>query len=393
MIIYKNRLYSLRSQLKQRRLDALLLTNQTNVFYLTGIRPLPETRELICLLSPNQVYIFARSTFIQQAQKQAKIGKVLEITQSHKINDYLNEFLAKDKILSLGFEADDLTVMALTELKKKTPKFKWIPSEGMVAKLRQIKDQSELIFIKQAVALTDAAFEVIIKKIKPGVREKDLVLELEIFFKKYADGPAFSPIVASGPNSASPHYLSSEKKISNGEMVLLDFGAKVNGYCSDMTRTVFVGKADEKFKRVYNTVFASQTRAIDFILRNDSSDSGSGTTPRMVTRQRPWLLRGVRQEQKVSVKDVDTVARNYIQKQGFPTIPHSLGHCLGLEIHELPRLSPIDNNYLQPSMVFTIEPGVYLPGWGGVRIEDTVIISKDGRLMIPSKSPKKLLEL
>jgi len=200
-----------------------------------------------------------------------------------------------------------------------------------------------------------------------------LAYELEFFIRRHGADISFPPIVAYGADSAIPHHVPTNNKLTNNQIVLLDFGVKLNNYCSDMTRTVFFGSASAEHKRIYQTVLEAQKRAIDAFANK-------------VPPLRRWNLA------KNLAKNIDKVARDYIISKNYKTIPHSLGHGIGLEVHEAPRLSPSSRDILKPGMVFTIEPGIYIPGFGGVRIEDVVALEKSGPRIL-TYSPKHIIEL
>ena len=219
------------------------------------------------------------------------------------------------------------------------------------------------------------AFDYILRKIKKGVTEKELAFEIGFFIKRGGGDISFPPIVAFSKNSSIPHHQSSNRKLKADNIVLLDFGVKFDNYYSDITRTVFFGKADDKFRKIYQTVLTAQQKAIHYI--------------NLVGRRHPTYEVRARETR---VRDIDEVSRGHITKHGYPTIPHSLGHGIGIEVHEPPRLSPKSKDILRPGMVFSIEPGIYIPGYGGVRIEDLVLI-KENKLEILTHSPKEIIEI
>ncbi|OGG11413.1 hypothetical protein A2Z00_03125 [Candidatus Gottesmanbacteria bacterium RBG_13_45_10] len=237
-----------------------------------------------------------------------------------------------------------------------------------------IKRDDEITNMRRAAKLTDQCYAYIVPRIKPGVTEEEIARDIETFIKNQHAELAFPVIVAFGKNTSIVHHLKASRyvKCRKQEIVLLDFGAKAaGGYCSDMTRMVFIGKPKEKWKRAYQTVLEAQTLAIHFldscyhVTVHDSRISG------------------------VSGAKLDVMVREYIERAGFPPYPHSLGHCLGKEIHELPRLSRNKDAQITPGMVFTIEPGIYIKGDYGIRIEDTVCLKSDG-LDIFTRSSKEL---
>ena len=216
--------------------------------------------------------------------------------------------------------------------------------------MRKVKDEQEIAAIREAIKITDHAFNTIIEKIKPGTAEEDIAVELEFLLRKLgASGKSFDFIIASGWRSALPHGVATEKRIAKNEFIVLDFGAIYKRYCSDLTRTVFVGEPSAKHVEIYNIVLEAQLAAID--------------------RLKPGM----------SGKEVDSIARDIIKKKGYGDyFGHGLGHSVGLEIHEEPRLSPREEKIIEPGMIITVEPGIYIPNWGGVRIEDIVLVTKNG---------------
>ncbi|MEA3459204.1 MAG: M24 family metallopeptidase, partial [Chloroflexota bacterium] len=223
-------------------------------------------------------------------------------------------------------------------------------TKDMVEKIRAVKEEDELKKIKRAVALTDEAFAHIVDFIEPGMTEKEVAWELEVFMRTYgAEKMAFDPIVAAGPNGAMPHATPSEQAIRPGESLIMDFGCVIDGYHSDMTRTICLGRPDDRFQEVYDLVLSAQLAAEEAI--------------------RPGMMG----------KEADGIAREVIEKAGYgEQFGHGLGHGVGLAIHEKPTLGALSCDVLEPGMVFTVEPGIYIPGWGGVRIEDVVVLGEDG---------------
>ncbi|MCL6445814.1 MAG: aminopeptidase P family protein, partial [Alicyclobacillus sp.] len=230
---------------------------------------------------------------------------------------------------------------------------------GLTSELRARKSADELAIIRKAARIADAAFDHILGYLRPGLTELEVALELEVFMRKQgATGAAFTTIVASGVRSALPHGTATEKPLEHGDLVTFDFGAVVDGYVSDLTRTVVLGKPSAEQQRVYQIVLEAQERALAAL--------NAGCTGR----------------------DMDSVARSFIADQGYgDAFGHSLGHGIGLEIHEAPRLSKTSTDLLEAGMVVTVEPGIYLPGWGGVRIEDDVVIEA-GRIQLLTHAPK-----
>ena len=284
--------------------------------------------------------------------------RLIEISPLNALTKIFENLSKKIKII--GTEENDLSVAEYRKIRKY---FK-TASLADLQNLRVIKDSSEVKSIGKAAGIGDATFDFILGKIKKGVTEQELAFEIEFFIKRKGANISFPPIVAFGANSSIPHHNTSDQRLKTNDPVLLDFGVKYQNYCSDMTRTIFFGKADEKFKKMYRTVLDAQKKAIEFLKSSMVNDK--------------WSM---------NARNVDAVARKYIIDNGFPTIPHSLGHGIGIEVHEQPRLSPKSKDILKEGMVFSIEPGIYIPGYGGVRIEDLVVLENKG---LPSEASAKL---
>lgn len=355
-----NKIVKIRKKLAGLTLDALFISNQYNVSYLTGFTGLsPNEREGFLFVTQNLAYLLTFPTYFGLFKKGGNGFTSLNITREIRMSDHLTEIIKREKINKIGFEKDNLTVSEYESLKTKLPS-SFSPTENIVEEERLTKDNDEITKIKSAAKMTDMAFEYIKEKIKKGVSEKDLALELEFFLKKTAGSIAFPPIVAFGKNAAIPHYLSSPNhRLTTNSLILLDFGAKVEGYCADMTRVVFFGSPNNDQVKIYNTVCKAQELALKKI------------------------------KSELLTHEIDKVARDYIKSAGFPEYPHGLGHGVGLAIHEAPRLKPESLEVLKENMVVTVEPGIYLEGNCGVRIEDLVILTKEG-CEILSKSSKEI---
>jgi Xaa-Pro aminopeptidase len=340
-------------------LDAFYITDPANRFYLSGFSgttgALLLTRKQYCLLTDFR--------YTEQAASESPDYKIIEVPGSY--NMVLAEFLKENNLFRLGCEGDHLTYNQFSDLQKMLPGIELKPGSGMVEQLRICKDDSEIKHIEEAVCLADQAFARVLAAVKTGVIEREIALQLEYIMRQSgADGVAFQFIVASGSRSALPHGVASMKTIHSGDLVTFDFGAVYRGYNSDITRTVVMGQPEPRQREIYEIVLEAQMSAISAIKA------------------------GVR------ASAVDQAARDVIEKKGYGRcFGHSTGHGLGLNIHENPRLSAKDETILRPGMVVTVEPGIYLPGWGGVRIEDTVVVEDNG-CRILTRSPKdKLVSL
>ena len=369
-----SRIAKVRNKLKELSLDALFITTQTNVSYLTGFSGLSQNeREGFLLITRKNAYLFTFPTYFGLYHEDREDFTSLLITQSKRLTDHLNELIKKENIKSVGFEEENLTLAEFDSLKKKVS-VKWINTNKIVENLRIIKNDDELKNIKKAAQIADIAFNFIKSKIRKGKTEKDIALDLEFFIKKNADDTAFPPIVAFDKNAAIPHYLPSRnQQLTINNLILLDFGARVNNYCSDMTRVISYGKLKAEQIKAYQTVLNAQNLAFKTInyCFNDINHC---------SRKEKGGILG---------KELDKTVRKYIKEQGFPEYPHGLGHGVGINIHEDPRLKIDSADLLKPGMVFTIEPGIYLSGRYGIRIEDLVVLKENG-IEILTKSPKTL---
>ncbi|WP_280768401.1 Xaa-Pro peptidase family protein [Salipaludibacillus daqingensis] len=352
-----NHLTSLREQFKKNEIDGILITSNYNRRYLTGFTGTAG----VALLSNKEAKFITDFRYVEQAESQIEGFQIVE----HKgpIHDEVAKQVKEMGIQRLGFEQDHVTYKQF-DTYKKSLNASFIPVSGLVEKLRLYKSPEELKVIQEAVDIADAAFTHIQSFIKPGVKEIDVSNELEFFMRKQgAVSSSFDIIVASGYRSALPHGVASDKVIEEGELVTLDFGAYYKGYCSDITRTVAVGEPTDELKKIYNTVLEAQLKGVE------------GIKPGMTG------------------KEADALTRDYISEQGYGQyFGHSTGHGMGLEVHEGPGLSHKTDQKLEPGMVVTVEPGIYVAGIGGTRIEDDIVITEDGNKIL-SKSTKELLFL
>jgi len=323
--------------------DAVLLTSPHNMRYFSGF----SGGEGAALITKNKKFLFTDSRYVEQAETEAQGFLVTET------NAYLKsvcEVLEKESIKKVVFEDDNLSAQQYKSLLDNAPKGEFIFGENRIKELRMVKTNEELDKIRRAEEISCKAFEYILDFIKPGVCEKDIALEIEYFMKKQgAENTSFDTIAISGARTSLPHGVPTDKKIEKGDFVTLDFGCVFCGYCSDMTRTLIVGKANEEQKKIYEIVKTAQSIGLDKI------------------------------REGIMGCDADKAARDYIEDTGYGKyFRHSLGHGVGLLIHELPNLSPKSKTLLKENMVVSCEPGIYIPGFGGVRIEDLVCVKKNG---------------
>jgi Xaa-Pro aminopeptidase len=358
----KTRIRKLQRLIADENIDALLVSELSHIRYLCGFSA-TETLDGMLVVLRDSAHLFTDFRYREQAAEQVT-GARVHIVERQLIIDVC-DFEPLGKLhLRIGFEGDFLTHGTLERLKSGIDKGIFIPTNDLVEELSIVKDRTELSRIKGAVKISDTAFERILGIIQPGVREDEIAAELEYQMKMLgSEKPSFETIVASGYRGALPHGLASSKVIKKGEMVTFDFGATYEGYVSDITRTVVVGKATSRQKRIYNLVAKAQLKAIG------AAKAG------------------------MTCAKLDAVARNIITKGGFgKKFGHGLGHGIGLLVHEGPRVSPKSDYVLKPGNVITIEPGIYISKWGGVRIEDDVVIRRGGCAVL-NRAPKELIEL
>ncbi|MCC2252102.1 Xaa-Pro peptidase family protein [Virgibacillus sp. AGTR] len=351
------KLTKLKAAFESNQVDGILITSAINRRYISGFTGTAG----VALISSNDARFITDFRYTEQASTQAKAFKVVEHKQGIdlEINDQLKEMGIK----RLGFEKDHVT-FSQYEQYKNTLDVELVPVSGIIEELRLIKTSDELEIMKKAAKIADDAFEHIQSYIKPGVKEIDISNELEFFMRKQgATSSSFDIIVASGERSALPHGVASNKEIQSGELVTLDYGALYQGYCSDITRTVAVGEINEQLASIYQIVLEAQLRG--------------------VTSIKPGIT-GI---------EADAATRDYITEQGYGKyFGHSTGHGLGLEVHEGPGLSFKSEKKLEPGMVVTVEPGIYVPSVGGCRIEDDIVVTETGNERL-TFAAKELIQL
>lgn len=335
--------------------EAVFISGFPNIFYYSGF----TSEDAYLLISKNTRYIITDSRYTIQAGEQAKGFEILNISGGFE------KIFSKVTVDYIGYEENRMTVREYQKLRMKLAGNQtFVGKQSFLDAQRRIKSEEEIKKIAEAERLGDRAFEYALKKIRQGVTEREIALEIEFFLKRNgASALSFDTIVASGKRSAMPHGIASDKVIENGDFVTLDFGCVFEGYCSDMTRTVVVGHASDKQREIYDIVLKAQNTAIDVI------------------------------KEGVLCCDVDKAARDVITEAGYGgNFGHGLGHSVGIEIHENPSFSPRCGDEVKNGNVITVEPGIYVEGFGGVRIEDLIAV-KDGKPCNLTHSPKELLEI
>lgn len=346
------RLNQLRQAMQERELEAILITSGINRRYVTGFTGSAG----YVLVTAEQAYLLTDFRYMTQAPEQATAFTVVE----HKPNvaETVKELLSSWGVGKLGFEQEHVSFSRYATYKEQLAPIELVPVSGLIEGIRNFKDADEIALIQKATEIADKTYEHILGYIKPGVTEKELELEMEFFMRRLgASGPSFETIVASGVRSALPHGTASEKPVGRDEFITFDFGALYNGYVSDLTRTVFVGTPSDKHREIYNIVLESQLHTLENL--------------------KPGL----------TGKQADALSRDIISSHGYgDAYGHSAGHGIGLEVHEDIRLSKMSDMVLKPGMVVTVEPGIYIPGFGGVRIEDDVLITETGITVLTHSS-------
>lgn len=340
--------------------ESVLITSDINRRYFTGMKSSAGT----VLAFRNNAYLLIDFRYIEKARETVKTAEVIETKELYK---EISALLRQEGVKNLAIEAMDVTVSRLNVMKKHLKCVDIIETDVLsnsINKLRMIKDEEEMEYIRKAQEIAESAFDDILGFIKEGVTEREIALELDrLMLEKGAEGISFDTIALAGENTSMPHGVPSDKKVKKGEFVLMDFGAVYNGYHSDMTRTVCVGTPDEEMEKIYNIVLTAQEKAIA------AAKAG------------------------ISGKELDGIARRHICDAGYGEyFGHSLGHGVGLEIHEQPNAAPSYEKNLEKGTVITIEPGIYIAGKFGVRIEDFVILTENGCINL-TKSAKNIISL
>lgn len=334
-------------QLKRKGVDALLVSSFTNVTYLTGF----SGDSSLLLIGRDQTVLISDSRYMVQIQDECPGLKSYIRSNRVSLNEASGKVIRWAKLLKLGIESHSLTVEQYEGLKKDLKSLELVSISGAVEELRQIKDAAEIASIRQAVRTAEQGFSMLRASLVGRMTEREMAHELEQSMRRFgARGAGFEPIIAVGARAALPHARPTQTRISQADFLLVDWGAgNWDGYKSDLTRVLVTGRISTKLEKIYRVVLKAQLRGIGAI--------------------RP----GAR------CCDVDQAARSVIEQAGFGRrFGHGLGHGMGLEIHEGPRLSPTSKSVLKPGMVVTVEPGIYWPGWGGVRIEDDILVTRDG---------------
>ena len=356
----EGRIARLREIFEEAEIDAIIISNTENRRYFSGFKG--SAGNLI--ISADKAVLATDFRYTEQAGLQAPGFDVLQIRPQL---DWLPETLSEMGATRIGFEADEMTVSGHERIRKALNEgagdeatYTLIPTNGIGVGLRAVKDAEELALLTRAIEIGDNAFDDVSARIKAGMTENEVAWEIEKSIREQgAESLSFETIVGSGPNGSRPHHLAGDRVINEGEPIVIDMGCQYQGYCSDLTRTIVVGQSDDKFKEIYDITLTAQLTAIEMV------------------------------EAGMTGAECDLIARSVITEAGYgDNFGHSLGHGVGLEVHEGPGVGARAKSKLEDGMVFTIEPGIYLTGWGGVRIEDIVVL-ENGRARVISKARKE----
>lgn len=352
------KLHKLRAEMAARGLAALVVAGESNRYYMSGF----TGSSGVLMITQGDAMVITDFRYTEQAAKQAQGFRI--VMHAGRIPESVSAVAQELGIKRLGLESDHLTYAEFEAYSRALAGVADIfPVKGAVEGIRMVKDSSEIEIIAEACRITDQAFKHILGYIRPGLTEKQVATELRVFMLRHDMTPSFDFIVASGERGSMPHGVASDKLIEQGDLVTLDFGGFYKRYSSDITRTVVMGKPTDEQRRIYDLVLKAQLAGVE------AARAG---------------MKG---------NEVDAVARGIISAAGHGAhFGHGLGHSIGLEVHESPRFSPADSTVIEAGMVLSVEPGVYVPGWGGVRIEDLVVIT-EGEARVMYSSTKELIQL
>jgi Xaa-Pro dipeptidase len=360
---YETRLLKLRNAMDESQIELALVTSPTSIYYFTGFFSDPHERFMALVIDQRRDHV---SLFVPSLDKEAALAasiveSVIPVSDQDNPYQLLNSHVHQS-ISSIGVEKKIFSLFQFERLKEQFSQSQYHDLEDIVMGLRLRKTGDEIEIVRRAVSVVEQVLEEGVKRTAVGVSELELTAELEYHMKRLgAERPAFSTIVLSGSNSALPHGRPSKRTIQNGDFVLFDLGVFVDGYCSDITRTFIVGESSEEQKRVYNTVLDANRLAIQAVQAREPLGS------------------------------LDRAARDFIIAQGYGDyFTHRVGHGLGLDVHEEPSIHSLNQMFLEPGFLFTIEPGIYIPGLGGVRIEDDVYVGQDGQVEVLTAYSKQL---
>lgn len=353
----EKRITKVRDIIQSMNLDSCILRGMENIFYLTGFRGSEGT----LLVTRDDVILFTDFRYITHAYGVTHNIKIVELKEKENA---LGEVCAEYGIKRMGFDSLHTSYDIYLRWKEKMPAVELVALRNIVEDIRRQKEIEEIYVISKAIDIATDAFKRVLEKIYPGQTEKDIANELEYIMRQCgAEGPSFNTIVASGIRAAMPHAEPAEKKIQEGETVVVDFGAKYEGYCSDETCTLFVGRVDEKMMEIFNVVNDAKKKAIEKV------------------------------KVGMPLKELDSIVRGFIEDAGYGKFfRHGVGHGIGIAVHESPVINSMADGIIEENMVFTIEPGIYIPDMGGVRLEDMLLITQNGARVL-THIQKEILQI
>jgi len=367
----KARIDRLLTEMARHEIDAVIISCPQNRFYLSGFKAedvsLNESSGML-FISKDCLAFITDSRYIEAAKEEAPDFDILQYDQNNSFEQLIAKICREKNIKNLGIESEFLSLARFIKLnetlRKEEVPTSLIPADEFVGCLRAVKDEEELSLIKDSLKLAEEVMEEVYDYLKPGVIEREVAWFIERRIReKGAEGVSFPPIVAGGPRAALPHAMPTESPLREGEPIIIDMGARFNGYCSDITRTVFLGYIPDLWERIYGIVWEAQR------LAQEAAQPG------------------------ITSEKLDEVARQFIERAGYGAyFGHGLGHGVGIAIHEPPSIRKTGSMVLEPGMVFTIEPGIYLPGKGGIRLENMVVMKNDGAELLnrlPVSPPMK----
>lgn len=340
----KKRIERYRSHALIKGIDAAVIQSAENRAYLSGFEGSAGT----VLITRTEAFLLVDFRYVEQAREQAPSLEVIQ--HQPEITITLRNLLKDIGVKNLGWEKNFVTLEQEERWSKRLEDITLVPMPDLVSSLRMVKDEEEIILIRRAAEIADQAFEQTREMIRPGQIEKNVAIEIEYAMRRLgADGVSFETIIASGPRSAMPHARASERSMEKGDLAIIDFGAVYRNYCSDCTRTLVLGDITPRQREIYDIVKEAKDAALEMV------------------------------KPGVKASEIDELARKIISRRGYGQyFGHSLGHGVGRSIHEEPTLSFQDETLLEPGMVVTVEPGIYIPNWGGVRLEDLVLVNQTG---------------
>lgn len=361
---YQKRLEQLRNYFKEKEASISLISNPSNVFYYTGFNSDPHERfmSLVWDGKTDEFILFVPALDMEIASSDSFIEKIIPIADEDNPFNVLQGEIGAD-VVKIGLEMKETSMFTHQQLQMVFPDATYYDIQASINSQRLKKSRDEIAYLQEAVDIIENVLEEGIKKVKPGITEADLAAELEYLMKKFgAEGPSFSTIVLSGEKAALPHGVPGDRQLKKGDFLLIDFGVKTkNGYCSDTTRTFVIGEASEEQKNIYNIVLESNRAGINAVKAGNP------------------------------LKTFDIAARDVIEKSGYGEyFKNRVGHGLGIDVHEEPSIHGNNEQLAETGLFFTIEPGIYIPEYGGVRIEDEVFINEDGDVEVLTSFPKEL---